>query len=332
MKIKDIAQALHLSVSTVSKALNGAFDVSKETKEMVLAYAKEHGYKFKDERLTVKSMRRLCVLYDNIEPTSQSSIIFPLAIAFSKYANEMNFEVIPASIDVIHTSYDAFMKENNFDGAFIAGLNYQSPLLEELKQTKFPTVLYDHVLEGNKIATINNENINTISKLVCLLYEQGHRNIGFIHGDKNSFVSNERFAGYIIGQMMNELNYCPRYVYFGEFNEQSGFKAASYFAQTDVTAIICSADIIAVGLIKGLEKEHLFVPQDISVTGYDDLDIATYLKPSLTTVRQDIDSIGEKALSLLLSMMMNRSSQRLVINGEIIQRESTGPAKERRSD
>jgi DNA-binding LacI/PurR family transcriptional regulator len=79
--------------------------------------------------------------------------------------------------------------------------------------------------------------------------------------------------------------------------------------------------------MKGLEKNGVSVPKDISVTGYDDLDISRYVKPSLTTVKQDLDLIGEKALSTLLSMMMNRSSQRIVINGEIKVRESTSIAK-----
>ena len=72
IRIKDIADALHLSVSTVSKALNGGFDVSPETKEQVLKYAKENGYKSRDERLKVKSIRRLCV---RIRPTEQCHTI-----------------------------------------------------------------------------------------------------------------------------------------------------------------------------------------------------------------------------------------------------------------
>lgn len=328
MKIKDIAANLHLSVSTVSKALNGGFDVSLETKNLVLDYAKKHGYKARDERLTVKKMRRLCVLYDNIDST-QANIIIPLSLSFSKYANMANFEVISNSTDVLTTGYEQFMEQNHFDGAFIAGLNYTSPLLTELKDTSFPTVLYDNVLTGNKIATINNENINTIFKLFLLLNKLGHRKIGFIHGDKNSFISNERFAGYIIGQVTVGLDYNPDYVYFGKFNEQAGYEAAEFFAKTDVTAIICSADIIAIGLIRGLERFNLKVPEDISVTGYDDLDFSKYITPSITTVKQDIDLIGEKALSMLLSMMKNRSSQRIVLNGEIIVRDSIGPAKER---
>lgn len=327
MKIKDIAQALHLSVSTVSKALNGAFDISKETKEMVLEYAKKNGYKSRDERLTVKNIRRLCVLYDNIDSSNQSNIIIPLSLAFSKYARESNFEVVHTPLESIHTDYETFMKENNYDGSFIAGLNYKSPILAELKNTSIPTVLYDNILEGGKVATINNENINTITKIVTLLYKANHKKIGFVHGDKNSFVSNERFAGYIIGQVMNNLKYNPDYVYFGSFSEQSGYEAASFFINTDVTAVICSSDVIAIGLMKGLEKNGLKIPEDISITGYDDLDISRYVKPSLTTIKQDLDLIGEKAFSMMSSMLMNRSPQRIIVNGEIIIRESIGPAK-----
>lgn len=327
MKIKDIATALHLSVSTVSKALNGAFDVSKETKEQVLTYAKNHGYKSRDERLTVKTLRRLCVLYDNINSTNQTNIIIPLALAFSKYARQNNFEVIHTPIEVMGDSYENFMRINNYDGAFIAGINYKSSILKELKSTSIPTVLYDNVLAGDKIATINNENINTIASLVTMLKDYGHTKIGFIHGDRNSFVSNERFAGYIIGQVMNDLEYDPKRVYIGDFTEKAGFEAAYYFSKTDVTAVVCACDLLAVGLIRGLEAQNIKVPDDISVTGYDDLEISQYMKPSITTIKQDLDLIGERAFQLLTSMIMNRSSQRIVISGEVIKRDSIGPVK-----
>lgn len=322
MKIKDIAEALHLSVSTVSKALNGAFDVSKETKEEVLAYAKANGYKFRDERLTTKTIKRICVLYENIDYMSQSNIIIPVSLAFSKYAREKNFETIHHPINDIHHSYDNFMKENNYVGSFIAGLNYKSHLLYEISKTKFPTVLYDNYVMGDMVASISNENTNTIAKLVNNLISLGHKKIGFIHGDKNSYVSNERFAGYITGLMINDIEYNPNYLYIGEFNQNSGYKAASYFINTDVTAIVCSSDLIAIGLMDGLEALGKRIPDDISVTGYDDLDIAKYHKPSLTTVKQDYDLIGEKAFSLITSLLMNRSPQRLVISGTIMERNS----------
>lgn len=322
MKVKDIAKELHLSVSTVSKALNGAFDVSKETKQMVIAYAKAHGYKSRDERLSVKSLRRLCFIYDNGNIASQANIIMPLGLAFSSFARKNNFEVVQTPIETITLPYNEFMKQNNFDGSFIAGLNYKSNLLKELKNAIYPTVLYDNIMIGDMVATIHNENINTIARLVEILIQHNHTKIGFIHGDKNSFVSNERFAGYIIGQVVNNIEYNPKYIFYGDFSEACGLEAAKYFSKTDVTAVICASDLMAIGLIRGLEAQGINVPNDISVTGYDDLEISKYFKPSLTTVRQDLNAIGEKAFTLLTSILMNRSSQRLVITGDIMLRDS----------
>ena len=138
MKIKDIAEALHLSVSTVSKALNGAFDVSEETKQEVLEFARKNGYKSKDERISIKKLRRLAFLYDNVDLNTQTNLIVPLSLSFTKHARNHNFEVVAIDIKNITTSYDSFMRENNFDGAFVAGLNYKSPIYTELKETKYP--------------------------------------------------------------------------------------------------------------------------------------------------------------------------------------------------
>ena len=327
MKIKDIANELHLSVSTVSKALNGAFDISKETKELVLAYAKKHGYKSKEERLTVKKKRRLCFLFIDINNPIHNNVFFALASAFTKYASINNFEVVQVTVDQINTTYEKFMNDNNFDGALIAGLTSKDPLKLQFRNTKIPTVLYDNISDGDRVATISNENLNAISQLVTYLHALGHKKIGFIHGDKNSFVSNERFSGYITGQIMNNLEYNPNYVYFGAFSEKSGHEASDFFANTDVTAVICASDMIAIGLIRGLNEKGIRVPEDISVTGYDGLDIAKYFNPSITTIKQDYDLLGERAFYLLTSMMKNRSNQRIVINGELIMGTSVAEVK-----
>ena len=325
MKIKDIANELHLSVSTVSKALNGAFDVSKETKEMVLEYAKEHGYKSRDERLSVKNKRRLCLIFDDANE-NPNNVILPLSLAFSKYASMNNFEVIHTPLSSITLGYDDFMTKNTFDGAFLVGFNYNSEL--DIVNTKYPTVLFDNTMIADKIANINNDNLNSLNELVTILARLGHKKIGFIHGDKHSFVSNERFAGYIIGLQMNNLEYNPKYVYYGEFNQESGYRAASYFSTLDCTAVICASDTIAIGLIHGFEELGIKVPDDISVTGYDGLEIGKYVTPGLTTVKQNLDLIGERAFAQISSMIMNRSPQRIVVNGEIIIRDSIGKARE----
>ncbi len=318
MKIKDIAQALHLSPSTVSKALNGRFDISRETKDMVLEYAKEHGFVPSHEKLTHSTIRRICAIFDNY---NSASIISPLLLAFSRHALNNNFEVIQTPISVI-SDYDQFMAKNNFDCSFIVGLSYKSPLLEQIKNTKFPTILYDSILNGEKVSTISSENIISVSKVIKELYKLGHTKIGFVTGDKNSFVSSERLAGYIIGLAEVNISYNADYVCFGGYTEENGVQAADFFSNKDVTAIVCSADIIAIGLMKGLELKGIKVPNQISVVGYDDLEIAKYVNPSLSTVKQDLDLISERAFQTLSAMLLNRPSQRIIVNSEIIMRDS----------
>ena len=327
MKIKDIANELHLSISTVSKALNGGFDISKETKELVLNYAKEHGYKAREERLKTSYGRKLCVLYDNNTVNNQANIVIPLALAFSRYAREANFDVVHIPCDAIKDNYDKFMEERKYDGALIAGINYKSPLYKELKNTKTPTVLLDNVIENNNISSVSSESINAITEIVTMLAKLGHKKIGFIHADKLSFVTNKRFAGYIIGLTTNDLEYNPNYIYYGSYSEESGKEAAKYFINTDVTAIVCPSDTIAIGLMQELQNLGVKIPEDISITGYDDLEIARYVKPSLTTVRQNIEVMAEKSFSLLSAMLMNRYPQTVTINSEIIKRDSVCEAK-----
>jgi LacI family transcriptional regulator len=235
--------------------------------------------------------------------------------------------VVHIPCDAIIGSYDKFMEERKYDGALIAGINYKSPLYKELKNTKTPTVLLDNVIENDNIASISSESINAISEIVNMLAKLGHKKIGFIHADKSSFVTNKRFAGYIIGLTNNDIEYDSKYIFYGSYSEESGKEAAKYFINTDVTAIVCPSDTIAIGLMQELQNMGKKIPEDISITGYDDLEIARYVKPSLTTVRQNTELMAEKVFSLLSSMLMNRNPQSLTINSEIIKRDSIGEAK-----
>jgi DNA-binding LacI/PurR family transcriptional regulator len=104
--------------------------------------------------------------------------------------------------------------------------------------------------------------------------------------------------------------------------------AADYFAKTDVTAVVCASDLIAIGLINGLKKHAIRVPEDVSVSGFDNLDITRYFTPSLTTVKQDFIALGENAFTLLRQAIKGNKTKRVTIYTEPIFRDSTAPVKE----
>jgi LacI family transcriptional regulator len=117
-------------------------------------------------------------------------------------------------------------------------------------------------------------------------------------------------------------------VRYGNYTESCGLNAAEYFAGTDVTAVVCASDLIAICLINGLKKHGLCVPEDISVTGFDNLDVARYFSPALTTVKQDFISLGENAFTLLRQAIKGNKIKRVTIHTEPIFRDSTAPVKE----
>ncbi len=323
MKLKDIANDLHLSISTVSKALNGAFDVSNDTKKTVIEYAKAHGYKTKDESLFYKTKRKIVMLYDKHSLANQANIVASISISFAKYAREKNFEISIMPLDAITLDYNQFMQKNNFDGSFIVGLNSSNPIYNELINTTIPTVLYDSFLISNKVSTIHNDDIHAMVSLIKKLKELGHTKIGFILGDSTNYISSKRYAGYIIGLETNKLEYNPRYLYKGSLSKECGKQAANYFKHSDVSAIICSSDLIAVGLIEELKNNKINVFNNFSITGFDDLEMARHSIPSITTIRQNLNEIAKNAFQLLVLLMMDYPSKNIFIESEIIYRDST---------
>ena len=150
-------------------------------------------------------------------------------MAFEKNAYKNNFEVINIHASDVMPSYDELITANNFDGAFICGLNKSSNLLKQIANNEVPTILYDNTLEGKKISTICYENIETIKELVTMLADTGATKIGFIHGNIDSQAANERFAGYIIGLHKAKIQFDDNLVIYGSFNEESGREAAKHF-------------------------------------------------------------------------------------------------------
>lgn len=325
MTIKEIATALGLSASTVSKALNNASDVSAETRNRVNSYAKSVGFSL--HRPT--DSKRICVLFENMDNSSTAQVSYPVLTGFQQAANTYHYEIV-----VIHCTsknppnLKKLCHENDFCGLMIMGTKLDSEIIKQLESANIPAMLMDSYVKNPRVACISSDNINSVAAVVDHLIKLGHRKIGFLGGDKASVVTRERFSGYLVGLLEADLEFNSDYVRYGNYTENCGLEAADYFAGTDVTAVVCASDLIAIGLINGLRKHGLQVPEDISISGFDNLDVARYFTPSLTTVKQDFITLGENAFTLLRQAIKGNKVKRVTIHTEPIFRDSTGPVKE----
>lgn len=252
MTIKEIAEALNVSISAVSKALNDASDIADETKNRIIEYATEAGYHLK----TKKKPRRICAMYERVDSDTRNNVLSHVISSFTDIAIANNYEVM---IDYVVSkpedfSLNDYLLQNNFCAAFIVGMNYKSRIFKQVKNTTVPLVLLDNrISDVPLISSVSSENTNAIVQAIKYLTKRGHRKIGFLMGENDSQVSADRLAGYIFGLARAGIEYNHDYIYYGDFTKSSGEEAATFFAETDVTAVICCSDIMAMGLIDGFK-------------------------------------------------------------------------------
>ncbi len=325
VKAKDLAKRMGISVSTVYKAFNGADDINAETRAAVLETAAEMGYIGGTRH---KASKRVCVFMGRMGAPHVTYYLYEVMLAFKQMAEGQGYEVVIRSLeDESYAPFYRVIEQERFDGAIVLGLNDSSPFFDHLDEAACPIVLVDNYVEGKLISCVTSDNLSGMGMVVSHLIQLGHRRIGFINGEQQSFTSRERFAGFLNAITLGELTYDPELVFNGDFSERSGEQGAELLLGKRVTALVCASDLMAIGAIRRLKELGLQIPQDMSVTGFDDIRISTYISPTLTTVRINIKDVGFRAFMCLKNLIEYQNATRVVEMPRLMVRESTAPPR-----
>lgn len=321
--IQEIADRLGISISTVSKGLNGASDISEELRQLVLDTAVEMGYKTK--KMKRAGSKRLCVFIKNMDYKSPMDFGYDIILGFKQAAfrNHWNVDIVPITPTFqIVEKYDTYMLKKGYSGAFFVGFSLNDPWLEQLRETTIPTVLFDNYIAGNPhIAYIGTDNDEGIDAAIEHLYFLGHRRIAFLNGPSYSMISQSRHRAFVSSMRKHQLK--DDLAVYGDFSAESASEHLPGLLSHGVTAILCSSDIIASGVLLECQKSGYHVPNDISVIGFDDLPISSTLKPLLTTIRQDRLDLGRTGYFSLNSMLHDVSLSKTLLHPQLIIRDST---------
>ena len=192
--IKDIANRLGVSVSTVSKGLNGASDISEELRQIVLDTAVEMGYSTK--RSKKEENRKLCIFIENMSYQSIDEFGYDLVLGFKQNAfrHKWDVHIVPVTPAFQEEEkYDTYLLKNGYCGAFLMGFALHDEWMKQLEDTTMPTVLLDNFIENNpNVCYIGTDSYEGISMAVNHLYTLGHKNIAFLNGSLYSMVSDQR--------------------------------------------------------------------------------------------------------------------------------------------
>ena len=323
--IKDIANRLGVSVSTVSKGLNGASDISEELRQIVLDTAVEMGYSTK--RSKKEENRKLCIFIENMSYQSIDEFGYDLVLGFKQNAfrHKWDVHIVPVTPAFQEEEkYDTYLLKNGYCGAFLMGFALHDEWMKQLEDTTMPTVLLDNFIENNpNVCYIGTDSYEGISMAVNHLYTLGHKNIAFLNGSLYSMVSDQRQEAFENAMHKLDLPVREDLMAHGYYVSDSAKYHVPGFLAAGATAIMCGNDLIAKGVIDECTQRGFRVPEDISVVGFDDLSIAATFDPPLTTIRQERNKIGKCAYVILNSLIHHISISKTLLRPKLIEREST---------
>lgn len=324
--IQDIADKLGVSKGTVSKALNGAPDISETLRKTILDTAVEMGYSRKHR--PKNEAKKFCILIKNIEYQEPHQFGYDFIIGFRQMAEPAGFaaDVIPVTEKLQrNTPYDVFMLQNDYIGAFVLGFALDDPWMTDFRTSHTPAVLYDNYVPANPcIASIGVDNNEGMALAVEHLKSLGHRKIGYLSSSLGSYIMQVRHKAFSHAMKQHGLKTDSSSIGASYYITHCIEKHLPRLLDAGVTGIICSHDLIAHAAIVQCQQLGYHVPGDISIMGFDDLAISAYTSPPLTTVRQDRTELGKCGYYALDSILNHVSIGTMHLHAQLITRNSTG--------
>ena len=298
--IKMIAKKCGYSAATVSKALNGAPDVSSETAELIKKTAAKMGYMPNAAARMLKTSRSYSfgVLFEDAANKGLTHVFFSHILnSFKHRAEELGYDIcfISDRMGGRDISYVEHARYRNCDGLIIAAVDFRDHAVTDLANSGIPIVAIDYVFDN--CGSVLSDNIGGITDLVRYIYSMGHRRIAFIHGEDTA-VTRNRIAGFCRTCQELGLDVPEEYLQPSIYtNPDTAAMLTKKLLELPVppTCIIYPDDISYIGGMNQIEKMGLRIPDDISVAGYDGTDFSQMLRPKLTTLRQDAVRMGEMA-------------------------------------
>lgn len=306
--IKDIAKALGISTSTVSRALRDSYEISDITKQLVVDYAKTINYKPNPIALSLKAKKSksIGVVLPEISNNFFSQVINGIEKVASNYGYNVvitqNFENYHNEINNIN-----FLASRSIDGCLVSVSSETEDFshFTSLQERGLPIVFFDRIvesLEGHRV-TIDNE--KGAYDITIHLLKNNYRKIAFISNSPNLFITSKRFVGYKRALTEYGITVDPSFIKYclhdGLYNDEVEYILDELFSNDNKPdALLCCTDKLTTLCMRYCKAHEMKIPDDIAITGFSNLDITDLLCPSLTVVRQPASRMGKLATQLLI--------------------------------
>ncbi len=336
--IRDVARHARVSVGTVSNVLNGSPLVKDETRQRVLETIESLGYhptaaarSLSTQRAnTIGMIRSEIRLQDDLIETDPMVLDLIDGITSEAISSSigLTFWAIPAGQREMEL-YKRLVTSRQIDGLILFALREKDPRVAYLREQDFPFVIFGRFEAEEGDNWIDVDGAAGIESAVRHLAELGHQRIAYLSPPHEQYLTRLRWQGFVKGMSDANLPIDPALNYEGDYSERSGQAGAHYLLDqpNPPTAIVCNNDRMAYGAMWAIQARGLVVGRDVSVVGFDDLPLARYSNPPLTTISQPIHDIGRTLFNLLIHLINQQSISLLggkLLKPELVVRQSTG--------
>jgi LacI family transcriptional regulator len=312
--IRELARQAGVSVGTVSRALNGYTDVRPETRERIMRLARELDYTpaAAARSLVTRRSHVIGVFLETGEghPDLQHPFFHEVLAGLKQRVGAEGFDLLLFASERPGNGYGphSYLKRarhHNVDGCVLMGLDPEASEVRRLVRAGLPCVGVDVVLDGPRAEAVTSENEAGAAVAVRHLHELGHRRIATVTGMLESRPGMDRLRGYRSAIQELGLAYRDDLVVYGDFYAESGRAAAARLLALDEppTAVFAASDLMAIGAVRAVAEAGLRVPEDLSIVGFDDIQLASHVNPPLTTLRQDKPGLGAAAGDALVALI-----------------------------
>lgn len=332
--IKDIAKALHLSTSTVSRALRDSYEISEETKKLVVDYAKSVNYRPNPSALNLKERRSRTI---GIVISEIANSFFSQAIAgIESIAKENGYNVIISqTLENYEREVEAMHNlSQSVDGMLISLCSETTNLdhIRQLHDRGMPIVFFDRISKLIPAHKVRSNNYKGAYDATMHLIKNGYQRIAFIGNPENLAIIKERKRGFEAALAEQQITFNEDYIKYClhgglEYDEVETVMDQLCALKSPPDAILSCADKITTNCYRYLSRKQIHIPQDMALIGFSNLDLTDFLTPSLSIIKQQAMEMGTKAAKLLIGQIESKRPvlefSDIVLEPELFVRDST---------
>lgn len=322
--IKDVAREAGVSISTVSNALNGVDVLRPKTKQHILDVAERLNYvpNLNGRNLKSQSTKVIGLFLTSIRGTYYNILADAVYQECKKYGYELNIFVSERADNMM-----ANILGKRMDGAIILNKDIREKEIILLQKTQPPIVFLDRELQGERMTSVIFDSYHEGEMVAQYLLSIGHHTFAYINGASDNYDNMKRLQGFQAALIQAGIQFDEVDMIEGEFEKEVAYESMKQFVQSGrplPEAVFAANDLSAIGAIKALIDSGIEVPEQVSVVGCDDIEIASLVRPSLTTMRTSFEKQGTLAVQHLIALISGEEKGCIdVLQGRIISREST---------